>query len=206
MFNSQLIESFAKEVIMHDIDSEILEIIVQYCYTGKIPMTINNVESILSTACLLNMTTVIHAATTFLTSQLDCNNCIGFTFFAEQQNCTELFDNALKFTAENFMDVCRNSEYVKMSAAQLKLLLDNNDLNVNGEEDVYDALMFWVKHDEQRKKDIESVFPSIRLTQLSADVRSNHNSINLSDINFYSNYSLSWKKFNHYVKQWNPRS
>lgn len=172
MFSSPLIESVAKEVIMHEIDSEILQIMVQYCYTGKIPLTENNVESVLSTACLFNMTSVIKAATTFLTNQLDPSNCIGFTFFAEQQNCIELFNNALKYTAANFLEVCQTTEFAKMTGPQLKLLLANNDLNVDSEEDVYDALMFWVAYDDERKVEVESIIGSLRLTQLSADVRS----------------------------------
>lgn len=117
-----LIESVAKEIVMHDIDSEILDIMVQYCYTGKIVISEDNVESILFTACLFHLTSVVQACSNCLTRQLDPTNCIGFTFFAEQQNCLGLFNNALKYTSTHFMEVCQHQEFAQMTAAVLMTL------------------------------------------------------------------------------------
>lgn len=190
MFSSPLLESVAKEIVMHDIDSEILHLMVQYCYTGKIIISEDNVESILSTACLFHLTSVVQACSNFLTRQLDPTNCIGFTFFAEQQNCLDLFNNALNYTAAHFLEVCEHQEFAHMTAAQLKLLLDNNDLNVENEEDVYDALIKWTTYGDGRKQQMQSILPSLRLTQLSVKVRSFKHQLVTVINELYFNYSL----------------
>lgn len=168
MFNSPLRESSASEVLLQDVDGETLELLVNYCYTGALPINEDNVEKILSTACLFQMPNVIQACSSFLGKQLHFSNAIGFTLFAEQQNCDDLYQMSLSFTARNFMEIYQNSEeFLRMSVEQLSTLLKNNDLNVSSEEDVFKALVKWINHSDDRKKHIQPLLPLVKLSQLS---------------------------------------
>lgn len=168
MFNSPLKESIATEVFIQDVDGETLELLVNYCYTGTLAVNEENVEKILSTACLFQMPHVVQACSNFLGKQLHFTNAIGFTLFAEQQNCDDLYQLSLSFTARNFMEIYQNSEeFLRMNVEQLSTLLKNNDLNVTSEEDVFKALVKWLNHSDERMNNIQTLLPLVKLSQLS---------------------------------------
>ena len=170
-----MLEANAKEVLIQAVDGETLGIILHYCYTGSLVISEENVEKILSTACLFQMPVVIQACSNFLGKQLHISNAIGFTLFAEQQNCEDLYEVSLSFTAKNFMEIYQNSdEFLRINVDQLKTLLKNNELNVNSEEDVFKALVKWLNQSEDRKENIETLLPLVKLSQLSPVFISDH--------------------------------
>lgn len=63
------------------------------------------VEVLLSTASLLQLTTVTNACCAYLKKQLDPCNCLGIALFAEQQSCMALHKSALEYTYQHFMQV-----------------------------------------------------------------------------------------------------
>lgn len=169
MFNSPLKESHAKEVQIQNVDGETLDLLVNYCYTGTLSINEENVEKILSTSCHFQMPNVIQACSNFLGKQLHVSNAIGFTLFAEQQNCDDLYQLSLSFTAKNFMEIVQKSdEYLRLNVDQLSILLKNNELNVSSEEEVFKALLKWLQHDEsKRKMHIQLLLPLVKLSQLT---------------------------------------
>lgn len=62
--------------------------------TGKLEIREETVESLLSTACLLQLGKVIEACCLFLSKQLHPSNCLGIRQFADTQGCTELYREA----------------------------------------------------------------------------------------------------------------
>lgn len=61
------------------------------CVAGKIELKEETVESLLSTACLLQLSEVVEACCSFLMKQLHPSNCIGIRQFADAQGCTNLY-------------------------------------------------------------------------------------------------------------------
>lgn len=72
---------------------------------GTIEIRENTVETLLATACLLQLTSVVTACCNFLSKQLHASNCLGFALFAEQQSCQSLLDRATAFTNDKFLEV-----------------------------------------------------------------------------------------------------
>lgn len=165
-------ESNENEITLVDIQSEPLKVLIQYCYTGTIELREDNVETLLATACLLQLTPVVNACCNFLAKQLHPSNCLGFALFAEQQSCHTLFKLSTSYTCQNFMQVCKNQEFFQLNAEQLATLLKSDDLNVPTEQDVFHALMSWVQYDsENRDKCIPDLLRLIRLPLLPPTVR-----------------------------------
>jgi len=52
------------------------------------------VENLLSTACLLQLDTVVSACCSFLSKQLHPSNCLGIRQFADTQGCSQLYHEA----------------------------------------------------------------------------------------------------------------
>lgn len=169
MFNSNLKESSEKEITINEVDGETLELLINYCYAGTININEENVEKILSTACLFQMSSVVSACSSFLAKQLHFTNAIGFVLFAEQQSCDDLYKLSLNFVETNFLEIAeRSDEFLQMDVDQLTKLLKNEDLNVNSEEDVFNALKRWINHSENRLEHLPSLLQLIKLPQLSS--------------------------------------
>lgn len=105
MFTGSLRESKEEEVTLGEVHGDALEALVQYCYSGFIELREDTVETLLATACLLQLNDVVNACCDFLARQLHPSNCIGFALFAEQQSCDTLLKVAKGFTCQNFMQV-----------------------------------------------------------------------------------------------------
>lgn len=160
-------ESNENEITLVDVQSESLKILVQYCYTGTVELREDNVETLLATACLLQLTPVVNACCNFLAKQLHPSNCLGFALFAEQQSCETLFKLSTSYTCQHFLQVSKNQEFYQLNAAQLATLLKSDELNVPAEQDVFHALMSWVQYDsDAREKCIPELLRLIRLPLL----------------------------------------
>lgn len=177
MFTGSLKESSAKEVTLGEVSGDALQALVHYCYTGNIELREDTVETLLSTACLLQLSNVVNACCTFLSRQLHPSNCLGFALFAEQRNCDSLMKVAMDFTCQNFAHVCRNQEFFQLNPEQLSKILASDDLNVLSEHEVFEALVSWVQFDQAaRNEHVPELLALIRLPLLQPAVSENfHN-------------------------------
>lgn len=168
MFTNNVREATEEEIVMKDVDADALWSLVHYCYTGKIELREESVETLLSTACLLQLSEVVEACCNFLMKQLHPSNCIGIRLFADTQGCLDLLKVAHSYTTEHFMDVIRNQEFLLLPADEVCKLLASDDLNVPNEEVIFHALMAWIKNDVlSRKKDLPRLLSLVKLPLLS---------------------------------------
>ncbi|XKL62121.1 hypothetical protein PGB90_001954 [Kerria lacca] len=167
MFMNDLKESNNKEIIFPEIDGEILQKLIHYCYTGKVDLHEDTVESMLSAASILQLNGVIKDCCTFLKKQLHPSNCIGICLFADYQNCQDLKEAAYNYTADCFMDVIQNQEFLGLPEDGIYKLLLSDDLNVPNEEEIFKALMKWAEYNEPvRSKNIGKLLGLVRLPLL----------------------------------------
>ncbi|CAD7093339.1 unnamed protein product [Hermetia illucens] len=175
MFTGSLRETKENEVTLGEVHGDALQILVQYCYTGYIELREDTVETLLATACLLQLNAVVTACCNFLARQLHPSNCLGFAFFAEQQSCGTLLKLASSYTCQHFMQVCKNQEFFQLNSEQIGKLLSSDELNVPSEQDVFHALTAWVQHDPaNREKDIPKLLALVRLPLLPPSFIADH--------------------------------
>ncbi|XP_071650413.1 kelch-like protein 5 [Temnothorax longispinosus] len=172
MFTSSLRESAQNEIELMDVDGDALWALVLYCYTGCIELHEDSVESLLTTACLLQLNPVIKACCQFLVKQLHPSNCLGIWMFADtrtgHKDCSELVEYAHAYTAKHFREVTKNQEFLLLSANEVAKLLESEDLNVPSEETIFHALVTWLEHDpENRSKDASKLLGLVKLPLLS---------------------------------------
>ena len=174
MFNGDLAETVQAEICIRDVDPDALATIVDYAYTASLEIQVDNVENLLSVACLLQVETVKKQCCDFMKQHLHPSNCLGIRSFAEGHGCQDLFLAADKFTQENFLQVVECKEFPMVNGEQLVELLASDDLNVNTEEEVFASMEKWVQVDcEKRKPYVTRALRNIRLplmnSQLLAD-------------------------------------
>lgn len=123
---------------------------------------------LLPAACLLQLTEIQDVCCEFLKTQLDATNCLGIRAFADTHSCRELLRVADKFTYHKFPEVMETEEYMLLPVGQLVDIIASDELNVRTEEQVFNAVMNWVKFNvAERRQHLASVLQHVRLPLLS---------------------------------------
>ncbi|XP_029411667.1 kelch-like protein 17 isoform X3 [Nannospalax galili] len=160
MFTNEMSESRQTHVTLHDIDPQALDQLVQFAYTAEIVVGEGNVQTLLPAASLLQLNGVRDACCKFLLSQLDPSNCLGIRGFADTHSCSDLLKAAHRYVLQHFVDVAKTEEFMLLPLKQVLELVSSDSLNVPSEEDVYRAVLSWVKHDvDTRRQHVPRVRP-----------------------------------------------
>ncbi|XP_049285643.1 kelch-like ECH-associated protein 1B isoform X1 [Anopheles funestus] len=168
MFTGGLKECEMARVKLQGVCPTAMTRILFFMYTGQIRVTELTVCQLLPAATMFQVPNVIDACCDFLERQLDPTNAIGIANFAEQHGCESLRQKANQFIERNFTQICREEEFLQLSAMQLICLIRKDELNVQGERDVYDAVLKWVKYDEDnRYPKMESILSAVRCQLLT---------------------------------------
>uniref|UniRef100_A0A182J6L3 Uncharacterized protein n=1 Tax=Anopheles atroparvus TaxID=41427 RepID=A0A182J6L3_ANOAO len=168
MFTGGLKECEMARVKLQGVCPTAMARILFFMYTGQIRVTELTVCQLLPAATMFQVPNVIDACCDFLERQLDPTNAIGIANFAEQHGCESLRQKANQFIERNFTQICREEEFLQLSVMQLICLIRKDELNVQGERDVYDAVLKWVKYDEDnRYPKMESILSAVRCQLLT---------------------------------------
>ncbi len=141
MFTSDMKECKNEKITINDIDDHALVSLINFAYTAKIKITVDNVQSLLYASSILQVETVANACSDFMKSHLDPPNCIGVYTFAEQHGRQELMRKVDQYIQDHFLDVVECDEFMSISPKHLISLVESPDLNVENECDVYEAVI-----------------------------------------------------------------
>ncbi|XP_014258325.1 kelch-like ECH-associated protein 1 isoform X2 [Cimex lectularius] len=163
MFTGGLKETQSSTVTLHDICPSIMTRLIGFIYTGQIHITELAVCQLLPAASMLQITDVIMACCIFLERQLSPANALGISFFADQHCCTELHKKATEYIMQHFAEVCQEEEFMQLTKKQLVNLIRKDELNVKEETEVYNAVLKWVKYNEdERRPSMHCVLSEVR--------------------------------------------
>ncbi|XP_075225417.1 kelch-like protein 24 isoform X2 [Lycorma delicatula] len=168
MFLSKLAESKQNVVQLKGVEVDMMSLLLDYAYTSSIVITRSNVQALLSAANLLQVLPVRDAACLFLERHMDASNCLGIHCFAEQHACTDLQNKAKDYALQNFLEVCHHEEFLGLLPAKLVELTSSDNLQVDKEESVFQAVARWYNDKpEIRRPDFYKVLETVRLPLLS---------------------------------------
>ncbi|XP_076652571.1 kelch like ECH associated protein 1 isoform X2 [Halictus rubicundus] len=156
MFTGGLKESEMNRVKLQGVCPTAMARLMYFMYTGQIRVTEITVSNVIEACC------------TFLEKQLDPTNAIGIANFAEQHNCQGLHQKANQFIVQHFSQICQEEEFLQLSAIQLIALVRRDELNVQEEREVYNAVLKWVKYNEEaRGAKMEHILHAVRCQYLT---------------------------------------
>uniref|UniRef100_A0A7N6AKN6 BTB domain-containing protein n=1 Tax=Anabas testudineus TaxID=64144 RepID=A0A7N6AKN6_ANATE len=141
-----------------------MELIIEFAYTGSISVTEDNVQELLLAADLLNVVDVVQICSDFLSEQLCPENCIGIWQFTNICFCSELQRKAYSYIIDNFEEVVSQEEFLRLSAQELTDIIEGDDLNVRKESTVYESILHWIAHiPEERETHMAVLLSKVRL-------------------------------------------
>lgn len=146
MFTS-FTESDKDLVNIKELDSNILQLLVDYINTGEIMVTEQNVLVLLPAAVLLQLDYVKSTCVEFLQNQLNPSNCLGIKEFADFYNCMELLSSSEEYIKKYFLKVVETDEFLSLSSEEVIKLISRDDINVPFEEKIFECVINWVKQE-----------------------------------------------------------
>jgi kelch-like protein 18 len=171
MFLSGMTECRQRVVDLQGVHPDAFSAILGLFYTGKVTISKENVQTILSASSIFQLEDLKNACANFLAKQLAPFNCLGIKAFAEAYGCPALADQAWKHTLRKFVDVSSTEEFVQLDLARVCQLLACDHIKVTSEEQVFDAALRWIEHNRtHRVKYTAELLRLIRLPLLPLPV------------------------------------
>ena len=146
-----------------------MQLIVEFAYTGSVSVTEGNVQELLLAADQFNVMDIVQTCCDFLGKQLSPENCIGIFQFTTVIFCYRLQCKAYRYITEHFEQVAFTDEFLQLNV-ELKEFLGRDDLSVRKESMVFEAVLHWIAHvPEERKGHIAELLSKVRSLSVNLD-------------------------------------
>ena len=147
LFTSQMKETKNNMVELHEAKSTTVSDVLQFIYTGEVSIDSSNVQDLAMIADYLIIPSLKTKASLFLQGSMDASNCLALESFACQYNCKSLQQAAVTFKCENFVAVTKSEDFRTCGVEKVKEMICMDEINVSEEDEVYEAVISWIKHD-----------------------------------------------------------
>lgn len=170
MFLSELEESKKQEIVLKDVEPSVMGMILRYLYTSDINLTEQNVQDIFMVANMYQIPSIFSVCVSYLHEKMVLGNCLAIFRLGLLLDCPRLALAAREFICERYPVVVRDPDFLQLGASELGILITSDALNVECEEQVFESLMDWVKHDEtNRLKHVPELLQCIRFRLIPLD-------------------------------------
>ncbi|XP_049315424.1 kelch-like protein 17 isoform X2 [Bactrocera dorsalis] len=160
---------------INDIDSNIFERLITFCYTGQVLITVNNVAAMLNAAIVLQLDDAKNHIVDYLMTRIDEYTLQGAYTLQLEMKCEHLKQKIIEYETQNFMEISRSDEFLNFDVEKLQRILVSDNLNITREEDAFDAIQRWYNCDvPARQEQLPLLIACLRLTQFNMDFLMTH--------------------------------
>lgn len=191
LFTSGMKDSNEKHIKLCSVSSSALSIILDFFYTRDIVINKDNADELLEAASFLLLNHVKNACAAIISVNLSINNCFSTKRLADRYALDDLKKRADAFMKEHFQSAKLEKEFYDLHPWELKELISSDSVRVEKEEEVFEAVLSWAKHDPtNRTKDLSTLLPCLRYGSLSPSFVEEHFQTEplLEDNEFCQNY------------------
>ncbi|CAL1262525.1 unnamed protein product [Larinioides sclopetarius] len=174
MFMHDMVESTQEEITIKEIDPDALELLINFAYSGKVVISTLNVQSLLVGASFLQLIRVRDACCDFLKKRLHPNNVLGVQSFADALGCTTLVEATNRYIQMYFTEVARSEEFLNLKFEEIKDIVSRDELHITSEEQVFEAVLTWVKFDLNRTTHLPELLTQVRMPLLTPQYLTDH--------------------------------
>ncbi|XP_009996114.1 PREDICTED: kelch-like protein 25 [Chaetura pelagica] len=168
MFSGGLKESRDAEVNFHDsLHPEVLELLLDYAYSARVLINEENAESLLEAGDMLQFQDIRDASADFLEKNLYPGNCLNMLLLSDAHCCQRLLELSWRMALANFTSLCKSEDFLRLPKDKLVELVESEELEVEDETLVYEAVMGWIRYDLPRRHEVlPELLRSVRLALL----------------------------------------
>ena len=154
-------------VVPEEHDSKIVAAIINYFYTGRLEFDANLLPEMLTSAVFFQTRDILDRLEDHVVRHLTVENCLEYYSKADEYGMKDLQKTIIRYISWHFTEVVALDAWLELAASKVALLVCNDVLNIEKEEDVYEALWQWFKHDEEeRESQCKKLFCHVRFFQL----------------------------------------
>ena len=146
---------------------KIIEDLLEYVYTGKLHLSLENVEETIACANYFLMNSLRESCCQFLDSILSCTNCLAIYSIATRFRCYDLQEKAKRMTLQNFSLVTEKDQFLQLNYSEVFDILSSDMLEIPNEDVVFKALMRWLECDISRSNHFSELLECVRIQFLS---------------------------------------
>ncbi|XP_074783977.1 ectoderm-neural cortex protein 1-like [Athene noctua] len=168
MFSGGLKESRDAEVNFHDsLHPEVLELLLDYAYSARVLINEENAESLLEAGDMLQFQDIRDASADFLEKNLYPGNCLNMLLLSDAHCCERLLELSWRMALANFTSLCKTEDFLRLPKDKLLELVESEELEVEDETLVYEAVIGWIRYDLPRRHEVlPELLRSVRLALL----------------------------------------
>eukprot|EP00795_Rhopilema_esculentum_P009277 gene9277-16971_t len=174
MFESDFKETQSGVIDLGDISSILMDIILDFIYTGDARVSPSNACDLYCLADRLAMKGLKSQCRMYLLENQDTSTCLSILRMARCYNDECLEKSALDFILQNFTDLTKTQEFLDISKDELCEAIAHSEMNAEKEEDIYNAVICWADNDpDKRNKELADIFTFIRFPLMDLDFLEN---------------------------------
>lgn len=169
LFTTAMVEKNSR-IVKLEIPPSITEELLTFLYTGNTALCESNAKELLIAADYLMIDELKELCGEYFSQTLSSLNCLQIYLLGWKYNCNEMRKKAETFVLKQFPLLCKSDEFNALELHQLINIICHDDLVVDGEEQVYEAIVSWVNYQfKERARFFDELFQCIRLSSLSED-------------------------------------
>ena len=164
----KLIENESNRIELQEITCTAAKEVLDFIYTGQASVDSANAQDLLRAADYLIIPSLKSKVATFLEDTIDAANCLLLESFGSQLICESLEKAAIAYKLQHFAAVVKSEDFKALDFEKVKQLISHDEIIVSKEEEVYEAVVTWVKHDlPSRECLFPELFKCVRLFSMS---------------------------------------
>ncbi|XP_066272325.1 kelch repeat and BTB domain-containing protein 8-like [Branchiostoma lanceolatum] len=170
MFTSDMAESRQKTVALQGLDTDMFGAILSYIYSGTLHVSLDKVQPLYQAADLLQLDYVRDTCSSYMAMNVEGSTCMDLYKFAGIFSLEIVRAVCLPHITRNFTEVASSEEFCSLSENQLTEIISHDELDVEEETTVWEAVVRWVQHSrEDRQHHLPSILPHIRFNLMTSD-------------------------------------
>ncbi|KAJ5067346.1 btb-domain-containing protein [Anaeramoeba ignava] len=145
LFKSKMKEYQENKMILKDVSSSILSSILNYFYSGKIEINLENAIQILIFSSKYLIDELIEISSNFIKNNLQFETIVDILKLSETMNLNQLLDSCYQFIFENFDKFIKTPFFLELEENHLNSILLNDKIPIS-EFELFQSIIKWGKH------------------------------------------------------------
>ncbi|KAJ5067352.1 pep-cterm sorting domain-containing protein [Anaeramoeba ignava] len=145
LFKSKMKEFQENKMILKDVSSPILSSILNYFYSGKIEINLENAIQILIFSSKYLIDELIEISSNFIKKHLQIETIVDILKLSETMNLNQLLDSCYQFISENFDKFIKTPFFLELEENHLNFILLNYEIPIS-EFELFQSIIKWGKH------------------------------------------------------------
>ncbi|XP_039698451.1 kelch-like protein 13 isoform X4 [Pteropus medius] len=162
MFTGGMKEQDLMCIKLHGVSKVGLRKIIDFIYTAKLSLNMDNLQDTLEAASFLQILPVLDFCKVFLISGVTLDNCVEVGRIANTYNLTEVDKYVNSFVLKNFPALLSTGEFLKLPFERLAFVLSSNSLKHCTELELFKATCRWLRLEEPRMDFAAKLMKNIR--------------------------------------------